>query len=96
MATMLIPIVTSIVDHSRYCVDVNLPLVIHSSEPKGLKIFIKIIANIDTNKTIAVWLCFVSRYFGNLRNNVDVYSAIFCNTNFCYIYVAKIIFLLEV
>ena len=76
MATMLIPIVTSIVDHKRYCVAVNLPFVIHSSEPKGLKMLMNMIANIDTKRTIAVWFCFVSRYLGNLRNRVDVYSAI--------------------
>ena len=81
MATMLMPIVTSIVDHNRYCVAVNLPFVIHSSEPKGLKMLMKMIANIDTNKTIVVWFCFVSKYFGNLRNSVDVYSAIYYNAN---------------
>ena len=76
MATTVIPMHTSSIDHSRYFVDVMPCWSTHCPEPNGLYMFMKMIANIDTKSTIIMRLRFSTRYRGIFLKSIEVYSNI--------------------
>lgn len=75
-ATTIIPMSTSRVDQIKYLVLLMLVPFIHASEPNGLNMLMKAMANMETKRTIINWFLFSSINLGTFLNSGDVYSII--------------------